>query len=159
MRDLIQRRGFLRFGLTLSTAGRLKAAGNVWNRIRYAGGTVPAKVNPYDWNTRLTISSGAIELVFSGRDTLRVTPEAVTAMAYGQKADRRVADMVALSLVVTPLALFGILRKRREHSVSIEFKDKDGKPGAVLLEIEKDSYRAVILALTTVTGKKVENAP
>ena len=153
------RRWFLRLSFALGAARPLSAAGNTWNRIRYAGGTITAKVNPYDWNTKVTISADVIELVFSGRDTLRLAPQSVTAMAYGQKADRRVADMMALSVVVTPLALFGILRKRREHSVSIEFKDQDGKPGAVLLEVDKDSYRAVLLALTAVTGKKVENAP
>lgn len=38
------------------------AAGNSWNKIRYSGGTVAAKVNPYDWNTTLTVSPGTIVL-------------------------------------------------------------------------------------------------
>ena len=62
-------------------------------------------------------------------------------------------------MVMTPQALFGNLHQRRDHSLSIEFQDAAGKPAAVLREIDKDTYRAVILALSTVTGKKVENAP
>ncbi|MBY0506734.1 MAG: hypothetical protein K2X03_22635 [Bryobacteraceae bacterium] len=152
----MERRLFLP-AMLLAAAPRL-AAQNSWSRVRYVGGTVPAKVNPYDWNTRLTITADAIELLFAGRDRLRIAPASVTVMTYGQKAQRRVADMLALSVIATPLALFGILHKSRDHSLSLEFQ-QDGKPAAMLFELDKSSYRAIILALTTVTGKKVDHAP
>ena len=74
-----------RVGLVLGGTSELAVAGNRWNRLRYLGGTVPAKVNEYDWNTRLTVSADAIELVFAGRDAVRIAPTAVTAMANGQR--------------------------------------------------------------------------
>jgi hypothetical protein len=134
--------------------------GNSWNKIRYSGGTVAAKVNPYDWNTTLTVTPDTIRLVFAGRTTLKLAPSQVTALSYGEEAHRRVADMVALSvLLVNPLVLFGILHTSRNHFVGIEFRDGDGKPGAVLLEADKNNFRAILHALNTVTGKPVRNAP
>jgi len=135
------------------------AAGNSWNKIRYSGGTVVAKVNPYDWNTTLTVSPGAIVLVFGGRVTERIKPEQVTALSYGREAHRRVADMVALSFIVTPLALFGILHQSKVHFIAIEYHMGDGKPAGLLLEADKGNYRAILDALKVVTGKPVANEP
>jgi hypothetical protein len=132
---------------------------NSWNKIRYSGGTVEAKVNPFDWNTTLTITSDSIALQIGPRQSLRFKPTQITALSYGQEAHRRVADMVALSLVATPLALFGILHKSKAHFVGIEFKTDDGKPGAVLLEADKNNYRDILRVLSAVTGKPVQNAP
>jgi hypothetical protein len=133
--------------------------GNSWNKIRYSGGTVEAKVNPFDWNTTLTVTADAIALQIGPRQSVHFKPGQVTALSYGQEAHRRVADMVALSLVATPLALFGILHKSKAHFVGIEYKGDDGKPGAVLLEADKNNYRVILQVLKTVTGKPVQNEP
>jgi hypothetical protein len=136
------------------------ANGNSWNRIRYSGGTVPAKVNPYDWNTTLTVTADNIVLVFAHRTSLKLAPSQVTTLSYGEKAYRRVADMVTLSVVfVNPLVLFGILHQSRNHFIDIEFRDNDGKNGVVLLEADKNNYRAILEALKAVTGKPVQNSP
>jgi hypothetical protein len=134
-------------------------AGNTWNRIRYGGGTVQAKVDPYDWNTTLTVTGDDIVIVFGHRVTLKLKPGQVTALSYGQEAHRRVADMVTLSVFFTPLALFGILHESKMHFVGIEFTDDDNRRGAVLLEVHKDSYKAILETLKTVTGKPVKTGP
>ena len=142
------------------TAQLLAGSGNSWNKIRYSGGTVPAKVNPYDWNTALTVTPDEILLVFAHRTSLKLAPAQVTALTYGEQAYRRVADMVALSVVfVNPLVLFGILHQSKSHFISIEFRGNDGKNGAVLLEADKNNYRAILEALKAVTGKPVQNQP
>jgi len=135
------------------------AEGNSWNKIRYSGGTVEAKVNPFDYNTTLTVTADQIVLVFAHRQTLRMKPQQVTALSYGQEASRRVADMVALSVVASPLALFGLLHKSKFHFIGIEFRGEGGKPGAVLLEADKSNYRAILEVLHAVTGQPVKNAP
>ncbi len=146
--------------LAVLAARLLAGSGNSWNKIRYSGGTVPAKVNPYDWNTTLTVTSSQILLVFAHRTSLKLAPAQVTALTYGEQAYRRVADMVALSVVfVNPLVLFGILHHSRSHFISIEFRGGDGKTGAVLLEADKNNYRAILAALAAVTGKPVRNQP
>ena len=134
------------------------AEGNSWNKLRYSGGTVVAKVNPFDWNTTLTLAPGSLTFVF-GRVNFRLASADVTALSYGQEAHRRVADMVALSLVATPLALFGILHQSKTHFIGIEYRGADGKPGALLLEADKNNYRAILRALEQLTGKPVRNAP
>jgi hypothetical protein len=147
-------------GLALVVTSLHAASGNSWNRIRYSGGTVAARGNPYDWNTTLTVSLESIVLVFGHSNTLKLLPSRVTALSYGEKAYRHVADMVTLSVVfVNPLVLFGILHESRNHFISIEFHDDAGKPGVVLLEADKSNYRAILEALKKVTGKPVQNAP
>lgn len=147
--------------LAMLASQYLSAAGtaNYWNRLRYSGGTVAAKVNPFDWNTSLKIAPGDIVLVMAYRKTVHIKPAEVTALSYGREAHRRVADMVALSFVFTPLALFGLLHESKTHFIGIEYKTDDGKPGALLLEAHKDDYRAILESLKTATGKPVENAP
>ena len=145
--------------LSLAAPAGLWADGNSWNKLRYAGGTVEAKVNDFDWNTVLTVTPDAIVAVFAHRQTLSLKPVQVTALSYGQEAHRRVADMVALSVMITPLALFGLLHKSKVHFVGIEYRTDDGKPGAILLEADKNNYRAILQVLKTVTGKPVQNAP
>jgi hypothetical protein len=137
----------------------VEGQGNSWNKLRYSGGTFEAKVNPFDWNTTLTATPDAIVLMFAHRATLRMTPAQVTALSYGQEAHRRVADMVALSVVATPLALFGILHKSKVHFIGIEYRGTDGKSGAVLLEADKNNYRPILRVLRSLTGKPVQNAP
>jgi len=134
-------------------------SGNTWNKIRYSGGTVEAKVNPFDWNTTLTITGDSISLQIGPRQSVHLKPSQVTALSYGQEAHRRVADMVAISVIATPLALFGILHKSKAHFVGIEYKTDDGKPGAVLLEADKNNYRDILKVLAAVTGRPVQNAP
>jgi hypothetical protein len=155
--DLAVTRRSFSFALLLAASAR--ADGNSWNRLRYSGGTVEAKVNPFDWNTTLTVTPASIVLDFEHQKTFRLKPSQVTALSYGQEAHRRVADMVALSIVATPLALFGILHKSKEHFIGIEYRADDGKAGAVLLEADKNNYRIILQVLHTVTGKPVENAP
>jgi hypothetical protein len=142
-----------------TAAAQLRAEGNSWNKLRYSGGTVQAKVNSFDWNTTLTVKPDAIVLVFAGYVTVRMQPNQVTALSYGQEAHRRVADMVALSVIATPLALFGILHKSKTHFIGIEYRGDDGKPGALLLEADKNNYRAILQVLSAVTHVAVQNAP
>jgi hypothetical protein len=147
--------------LAILAIGTLQVAAQTgsWSRIRYAGGTVAAKVNPFDWNSTLTVSPRAVTLSLGPRVKLELRPEQVKALGYGKEAHRRVADMVALSLVATPVALFGLLHKSTTHFVSVEFMDSGGKPGAVLLEADKNNYRAILTALEKATGQTVKDVP
>ncbi len=137
----------------------LLSAAGVWKKIRYQGGTIDASVNPFDWNTTLTATADQVELVFAGRKTVKIAAAGITTLSYGQRAYRRVADMAALSVVVTPIALFGILHKSKDHLIGIEFKTPAGQRGGVLLMVHKDSYRELLLTLKVITGKPVDNWP
>jgi hypothetical protein len=66
--------------------------------------------------------------------------------------------MIALAILVAPVALFGLFHKTKLHYIGIEF-EKDGKKGGLLLQGDKDNYRGILMALKSVTGKDVDTAP
>lgn len=129
------------------------AAGSSWNKIRYMGGTIQAKVNPYDYNTTLTVSPDSIVLAFSPRPTVRIKPSQVTSISYGQEALRRVSAVVALDTPGKPPALFGLLRTK-DYFIGIVYQTEDGKTGAVLLETR--FYLSILEDLKFVTGKPID---
>jgi hypothetical protein len=144
--------------LALSSVHAAGSPRNSWNKIRYRGGTVVARVDSWDWNTTLTVKPDEIVVLFSPRSTtLRIKPGNVDSISYGQEAHRRVGDIVALSIVLGPLALFGLLRHNPDHLVGIVYHTDDGKRGAVLLE--SPFYWGILEALKTVTGKPVDITP
>ena len=135
------------------------ASGNSWTKLRYRGGTVPAKVDPYDYNTTITVNPDLIILAFARSITVRIKPEQVLSLSYGQEAHRKVADIVALSFVLSPLALFGLLHVSKDHFIGIVYHTEDGKSAAVLLEADKSNYSAILLALKGATGKPIDKTP
>jgi hypothetical protein len=138
----------------------VQAAGtprNSWNKIRYRGGTVPAKVDSWDWNTTLTVKPDDITVFFAPRTTVHIKPSLVDSISYGQEAHRRVGDIVALSLVLGPFALFGLLNHSKDNLVGIVYHTDDGKRGAILLETP--AYWGILQALKAATGKPVDITP
>jgi len=130
------------------------AAPRSWNKIRYRGGTVQVKLDPWDWNTAITINPDEIVLDFSGRATLKIKPSQVRSISFGEEARRRVEDVVALSLLVGPLGLFGLMHKTRDELVGIVYDTDDGKQGALLLETPL--ALTILGALSAATHKAVE---
>ena len=141
--------------LILCSALVLYAQGNSWDKVRYNGGTLQTKVDPKDWDNRLTVTSDKITLQLKDKQTLEIATSSVTGLSYGQEAHRRVGTMVALGILVAPLALFGLFHKTRLHFIGVEYKTADGKGAGVLLQGHKDNYRAILMALRAGTGAPV----
>ena len=135
------------------------ADSNVFTKVRYNGGSVPSKVDPKDWGNRLTVTSDKILLELKGPkkhwDRLEISPASVTSLSYGQEAHRRVGTMVALAVLISPVALFGLLHKTRLHFIGIQYKTPDGKSAGILLQGDKDNYRAMLVALQGVASVPV----
>ena len=87
-----------------------------------------------------------------------IPPKTVTSISYGQEAHRRVGTMVALAVLVAPVALFGLLHKTRLHYIGVQYATPDGKSVGILLQGDKDNYRAILVALQGVTGIPVSVA-
>jgi len=151
-------RKFIVIAVVLSVLGSqmVYAQGNTWHKVRYNGGTLATKVDPKDWDNTLTVTSDEIKLVLKDGQSLTIEPSKVTSLSYGQEAHRRVGTMVALGVLVAPLALFGLLHKTKLHFIGIEYNTPDGKKGGLLLQGHKENYRAVLQTLKSVTGKEVE---
>ncbi len=131
------------------------AQGNSFNKIRYNGGTFQTSVKPKDWGNKLMVNSDVIRFVLKDGQVLDIDPARVIGLSYGQEAHRRVGTMVALGVLLAPLALFGLFHKTRLHYVGIEFTDSEGKRSGLLLQAHKKNFRAVLMALRGATGAPV----
>src|SRR5215831_7183629 len=134
------------------------AQGNSFDRVRYNGGSVDSKVDPKEWNNRLTVNSDMITLSLKDGKNLEIPPKSVSSLSYGQEAHRRVGTMVALAVLVAPVALFGLFHKTRLHYIGIQYHTPDNKTAGILLQGDKDNYRAILVALQGVTGAPVSVA-
>ncbi|HLK32623.1 MAG TPA: PEGA domain-containing protein [Terriglobales bacterium] len=144
--------------IVLCTSILAYADGNSFTRVRYNGGSVPSKVDPKEWDNTLTVTSDAITLVLHDKQRVDIPPKSVTSLSYGQEAHRRVGTMIALAVLVAPVALFGLFHKTRLHYIGIQYKTPDGKNAGILLQGDKSNYRAMLVALQGVTGVPVSVA-
>jgi len=146
------------FALLLCSTVALWAQGNSFDKIRYNGGSVDSKVDAKDWHNQLTVTSDMITLALKDGKKLEIPPKTVTSLSYGQEAHRRVGTMIALAILISPIALFGLLHKTRLHFIGIQYTLPDNKTGGILLQGDKDNYRAILVALQGVTGAPVSVA-
>lgn len=141
--------------LLLCSAVTAWAQGNSFDKVRYNGGSVDSKVDPKDWHNQLTVTPDLITLALKDGKKLEISPKSVISLSYGQEAHRRVGTMIALAILVAPVALFGLLHKTRLHYIGIQYTLPDNKTGGILLQGDKDNYRAILVALQGVTGVPV----
>lgn len=146
-------RRLLAFALCVATVAY--AQGNSFNKVRYNGGSVPSNVKQDDWGNKLTITADAITLELKDGKKVVIPPKSVTSLSYGQEAHRRVGTMVALAVLVAPVALFGLFHKTRLHYIGIQYNTPEVKNAGILLQGDKDNYRAILVALQGVTGAPV----
>ncbi len=137
--------------LSLSAYGQ----GNSFDRVRYNGGSVDSKVDPKEWKNTLTVTSDFITLSLKDGKKLQIPPKSVTSLSYGQEAHRRVGTMIALAILVAPVALFGLFHKTRLHYIGIQYTDSSNKSAGILLQGDKDNYRAMLVAIQCVTNVPV----
>src|SRR5437899_4893694 len=117
--------------------------GNTFDRVRYNGGSVDSKVDPKDWKNTLTVTSDSITLSLKDGKKVEIPPKSVTSLSYGQEAHRRVGTMIALAILVAPVALFGLFHKTRLHYIGIQFTDASNKSAGTPLPAGKDTSRAI----------------
>lgn len=141
--------------LLLCSAVATWAQGNSFDKVRYNDGSVDSIVDPRDWHNQLTVSSDMITLALNDSKNLEIRPKTVTALSYGQETHRRVGTMIALAIVISPVALFGLLHKTRLHFTGIQYTLPDTKTGGILLQGDKDNQRAILVALQGVTAVRV----
>src|SRR5438874_10564356 len=134
------------------------AHGNSVDRVRYNGGSVDSKVDPKDWNNHLTVTSDLITLVLKDGKKVDIPAKSVTSLSYGQEAHRRVGTMIALAVLVAPVALFGLFHKTRLHFIGVQYATPENKSGGILLQGDKDNYRAILVALQSASGVPVSVA-
>jgi len=117
------------------------------SRVLYVGGTVAgvsgkaaARIETMQQDTlRLSTRSKVIEVPYREINTLE----------YGMRVSRRYIEAVLIS----PLFL---VAKRRTHFLSIGYTDSEGKQQAMVLQVNKDDIRPLLVSLEARTGRRVE---
>jgi hypothetical protein len=143
------------FVFLMCSALLANAQGNTFNKVRYNGGTVSTKTKPDDWRNTLTVTSDLITSKLKDGQTIQIAPKSVSSLSYGQEAHRRVGTMVALAILISPVALVGLLHKTRLHFIGLQYTGEGDKKAGLLIQGDKDNYRAMIVALQSVTGQPV----
>jgi len=144
-RAMMKRRALFSMCAALMLAVSAEAVGG--DKAAYIGGTMTAvkekSEGPLDVRDetalKFTSKHGNITIPYAGIDGLE----------YGQKAGRR----IGVAIMVSPLALFS---KKRNHYLTVSFKDAEGKDQAAVFELGKDIVRTTLAVLETRSGKKIE---
>jgi hypothetical protein len=129
--------------------------GNTFKKVRYNGGSIASTVKPDEWDNTLIVNSDKITFIFKDGVVKDIDPKTVTGLSYGSEATKRTKTIIALAVLLTPLALFALMHKNRKHFVGIEWKEEGDKKGGVLLQGDKNNYKGMLMALRGVTGAAV----
>jgi len=131
------------------------AQGNVFNKVRYNGGSISTKVKPDEWDNRLTVNSDAITLLLKDGQSIAIQTKQVTSLSYGQEAHRRVGTAVLIGIFSLGIGALSALHKTKLHYIGVNYNDNDGKKQGVLLQGDKENFRAMLVALSGSTGLPV----
>lgn len=136
----MRRRAFLLAGSVAFSAVR-------GHEVMYVGGTIANLPEATEGALDMTDSK---RLVFSSpKGKFEVQYENITSVEYGQKAGRR----LAVALVISVWALFS---KKRKHFLTLGFKDEHNQPHGVVLELPKGKPKSIITAIEVRSGVKCE---
>lgn len=133
--------------LVLGLTAPLLAVGG--NKAQYIGGTVAGLKDKAEGRIATT-AEDAMTFTPDKRDmtALSIPYANITELEYGQKAGRR----VAVGILISPWALFS---KKRNHYLTISYKDATGKEQAAVFELGKEIVRTTVKVLETRSGKDV----
>jgi hypothetical protein len=133
--------------LALLALAPLLGAGSNGSRVLYVGGTVAGVSNRSDARIE-TIRQDAL-LLSTHNTTLEIPYGEINTLEYGMRVSRRYVEAVFIS----PLFLAA---KRRTHFLSIGYTDAEGKQQAMVLQVNKDDIRPLLVSLEARTGRRVE---
>ncbi len=114
----------------------------------YVGGTVAGMKEKTEGKLDTTSETAAL---FSAKkaEPLNIPYANITELEYGQKAGRR----VGMAIMISPIALFS---KKRNHFLTVSYKDHAGKDQAAVFELGKDIVRTTLKIMETRSGKDVQ---
>lgn len=133
--------------LVLVVVGVVSVVAVDGDKAMYVGGTVPGVMEKAE-GLLSTKSESAVTFDAGKKGSASIPYGAITDLEYGQKAGRR----VAVAVLVSPLALFS---KKRNHYLTITYKDTAGKEQAGVFELGKDIVRTTLKVLEVRSGKEV----
>jgi hypothetical protein len=118
------------------------------DKAMYVGGTISGLKEKAEAKLATT-SESVLTFDAGSKGSVSIPYASITSLEYGQKAGRR----VGVAIMVSPLALFS---KKRNHFLTISYKDASDKEQAAVFELGKDVVRTTLKILEVRTGKEVE---
>ena len=118
------------------------------DKAMYVGGTLTGLKEKTEGRL-VTTSETSLRFEAGSKGSATIPYGTVTSLEYGQKAGRR----VGVAIMVSPLALFS---KKRNHYLTIAYKDATDKEQAAVFELGKDIFRTTLKILEVRTGKEIE---
>ena len=115
----------------------------------YVGGTIPDLKEKSEGHFTQSGEALTFTPTKKGAKPVDIAYASVAELEYGQKAGRR----VAVGVLISPWALFS---KKRNHYLTISYKDAGGKDQAGVFELGKDVVRTTLKILETRTGKPIQ---
>lgn len=139
---------FLLPSLALAKVGSDKAA--------YTGGSVAefgAAKDPVEGKLEITNPDALV--LHTSLHTLRIPYAKIEDLEYGQKAGRRVGAAVGYTVLLGPLGLLTLFSKKRNHYLTIAYKDDSDKSQVAVLELGKDIVRTTLPVVRAKSGKEI----
>jgi len=130
-------------------------------RAAYTGGTATVFNGAKDPIEGDLNTADSAALTLTARDkpfrgvALVIPYNRVVDLEYGQKAGRRVGAAVGTAILLGPLGLLALFSHKRNHYLTIGYKDEADKDQVAVLEIGKDIIRTTLAIMETRTAKKV----
>ena len=131
------------------------------DKASYYGGSVAifsGAEDPVEGNLD-TVNVEALVLRISKKpyvgQELRIPYAAIEDLEYGQKAGRRVGAAIGYTVLLGPLGLLTLFSKKRNHFLTIAYKDEVGLDQVAVLELGKDIVRATLPILKARSGKEI----
>jgi hypothetical protein len=117
------------------------------SKVEFIGGTVPSFKAGQDG--RLALDQ-ADRMVFGlKQNQVIIRYNQIHSIEYGQKVDRRYVEAILLS----PMFL---LSKKRDHYLTVHYRDEKGYDQVIVLRLPKSSVRPTLASLEARTGLKVK---
>jgi hypothetical protein len=86
---------------------------------------------------------------------LRIPYKRIQDLEYGQKAGRRVGAAVGYTVLLGPLGLLTLFSKKRNHYLTVAWKDDADKEQVAVLELGKDIVRSTLPIVKARSGKEI----
>lgn len=129
-------------------------AGIAPDKAVYRGGTVAAKIGD---EAKFSLVGDSFTFGADKKGPKVVIPyEKITSIEYGQKAGRRIGAAVGLAVLAGPIGFLALMSKKRNHMVSLTWRNDDGRSQGAVFEFGKDSIRPALNAFEAGSGVAVE---
>lgn len=86
---------------------------------------------------------------------LKIAYAKIEDLEYGQKAGRRVGAAIGYTVLLGPLGLLTLFSKKRNHYLTIAYKDDAGADQVAVIELGKDIVRATLPIVKAKSGKEI----